>query len=197
MNIITNEFDSVTAAFEKGQFGLRAVESDQLTLALSKTYCSAFGGGEWRERHDPDETLLKWSAQASNEEHTYVECMFNGIVVGGGAYAPLTEFEDKFKLLPEECANSIYINELWVDPKYQGRQIGRFILVNMEQMIISSGRKQISLWTHFASERLIKFYSVNGYRELVDVHPSDGGVKRKVFFKDFEKPHLTGDHCHD
>lgn len=176
---------------------LRRIRADDLSLALTKTYAAAFAGGDWNEEHDPDDLMAEWTAFIANEGHTFVECRRNNVVVGGGGFAPLINFPDKADLLPAICDGSVYINEVWVDPKYQGQQIGRFILVNMEQMIHGEGYKKISLWTHYTSDGLIKFYSVNGYRAEADVKPKDGGITRKVFFKDLNEPMTMGGRHHD
>lgn len=166
------------------QHVLRIMAVSDLTLEYTKTYEAAFAGGDWNEENDPKKLLASWGELISKNGHTFVECRRNGSVVGGGAFAPLENFPEKVDLLPPVCRGSTYINEVWVTPEHQGKQIGRFILVNMEQLILASGYKQISLWTHYSSLRLIKFYSVNGYEDKGDVNPKGGGIKRKVFFRD-------------
>lgn len=163
---------------------LRRIAVSDLTLEYAETYVAAFAGGDWNEENDPQDLLSSWAELISKNGHIFVECRRNGSIVGGGVFAPLESFPEKVDLLPPVCRGSAYINEIWVTPKHQGKQIGRFILVNMEQMILGSGYKQISLWTHYTSLRLINFYSVNGYKDKGDVNPNGGGIKRKVFFRD-------------
>jgi GNAT superfamily N-acetyltransferase len=185
-----------TIGFGNRQDELRRIQADDLTLALTKTYSAAFAAPPWEEDHDPKELLAKWDTLIRSGQREFFECRRNNEVVGGGAFAPLQNFNDKVGLLPERCSSSMYIEELWVSPDRQGKQAGRFILVNMEQMILNAGCKQISLWTHYSSNRLTKFYSVNGYQDIGDVDPKDGGVTRKVFFKDLGEPMETGGHHH-
>ena len=175
---------------------LRRVEADDLTLSLTKTYAEAFAGGDWNEKHDPKELLAKWDGLIRSGRRAFLECRRNSVVVGGGAFASLKNFPDKIDLLPDCCLNSFFIEELWVTPEFQGKQIGRFILVNMEQMILDSGSKKISLWTHQTSKRLNKFYSVNGYQAVHDVLPNDSHIKRKVFYKNLDTPVPIGGHRH-
>jgi GNAT superfamily N-acetyltransferase len=163
---------------------LKSIAASDLTLEFAKTYEAAFAEGDWNEKNDPKELLTTWGEQISSNGHTFVECLRDNSVVGGGAFAPLSSFPEKMGLLPSICHGSAYINEVWVAPEHQGKQVGRFILVNLEQLILAAGFKQISLWTHYTSKRLNKFYSVNGYQDVGDVDPIDGGIRRKVFYRD-------------
>jgi len=57
-----------------------------------------------------------------------------------------------------------YISDLWVDPQYQGRGVGKRLLAALERTIAEAGFADVELETHARNTPTIGFYEAAGYR---------------------------------
>lgn len=56
-----------------------------------------------------------------------------------------------------------YVSDLWVDPDYQGRGIGRTLLLYLCGVMIAEGRKTVRLDTHAKNAAAIRLYERCGF----------------------------------
>ena len=79
------------------------------------------------------------------------------------------------------------IDQLGIDPGFQGQGIGRFMMAETEARARDAGAKKITLFTVLMMDDLLRFYERHGYRESHQALPAHGedSYLRVHFVKEF------------
>lgn len=84
------------------------------------------------------------------------------------------------------AGDEMTIEELGVDPAFQGQGIGRFLIAQVEEMARATGVRRMTLFTVSMMDELVQFYKRQGYRETHRALPPHGEDNhlRTYFLKD-------------
>ncbi len=93
-------------------------------------------------------------------------------------------------LVLEESVDHLLVENVAVDPGWQGRGLGTRLLHHAEAQARAAGRGEVRLYTHETMTENLAYYPRRGYRETHRESP--GGFHRVFFTKVLEGPGPVG-----
>ena len=181
---MTDFFDFTTDVYT---LEIRELLPDQITRAVVDPYVAAFRGGQWKEKHTHQAVVDGFRLRLATANSVFLAAFIDDVPVAGAEFLPFSSLPEKADICPAATRGSLYLNEIFVEPKVQGTGVGSLLLGGCEQAAASLSFERLSLWTHATDERLLRFYRRRGYRPITTVQPVDGSVRRTVFIKSIIK----------
>lgn len=162
---------------------IRKIDSSPDQRELIDSYVQAFKCEPWNENHSHDGVQIEFARLGKQTDAKFLGCFINDVLAGGAQFMPLNNFEEKARDTPNYLKESLFLNELFVHPSWQGKGLGTRILEAVEQAAASLQFRQVCLWTLATDPILNCYYQKRGYRAIATIDPTSGGPARTVFSK--------------
>ena len=105
---------------------------------------------------------------------------YTGLIASGGVYVLTSSAEIAGVLVMEEQNRALFIENVAVDPAFQGQGLGRRLMAFVEQYTREQGLRELRLYTNEVMTENLAFYRRLGFRE-VERRVDDG--YRRVFLR--------------
>lgn len=133
-------------------------------LSMAQTFYHAFEGEPWNEKKPLDATMDMLEEHVKLHDGILFKSITDEHVIAGGAcVGPVARLPKILSKLKTDDIEAYFLSELWVDPKFQRKQIGSQLLKAVENLVIENGFTKLVLWTHHNDHGLHAFYRRHGY----------------------------------